>query len=112
MGLITINYENFGIVCKVETIECFPEVYPVVFNEETGSLPGLPVHLIMVNEAQCCVCPAPRLPEAVKEKESKELDDMVEAGKIVSVDKPADWVNQMSVTVKKSGDLRICIDPR
>ena len=28
------------------------------------------------------------------------------------VDQPTDWVNQMSVTKKKSGDIRICIDPR
>ena len=28
------------------------------------------------------------------------------------VDHPTDWVNQMSVTKKKSGDIRICIDPR
>ena len=31
---------------------------------------------------------------------------------ITRVDEPTDWVNQMAVQVKKSGDVRLCIDPR
>jgi len=28
------------------------------------------------------------------------------------VDQPTEWVSQFVVAVKKSGDLRICIDPK
>ena len=32
--------------------------------------------------------------------------------KIIKVDQPSEWVNEMSVDIKRSGDIRICIDPR
>ena len=46
------------------------------------------------------------LPESCKDAVKAELQRLV-----VPVDKPPDWVSQMSVAEKKSG-IRICIDPR
>ena len=40
-----------------------------------------------------------------------ELDRLEHTGVIVKVDQPTDWVNQMSVAKKRSGAVRICIDP-
>jgi len=31
---------------------------------------------------------------------------------IAPVDQPTEWVSQFVVAVKKSGDLRVCIDPK
>ena len=31
---------------------------------------------------------------------------------IASVEEPTEWVSQIAVAVKKSGELRICIDPK
>ena len=28
------------------------------------------------------------------------------------MDKPTDWVSQFVVAIKKSGDLRVCMDPK
>ena len=41
-----------------------------------------------------------------------ELDRLEHTGVIVKVDQPTDWVNQMYVAKKRSGAVRICIDPR
>jgi len=51
------------------------------------------------------------LPESKKQAVRDELQCPVDAGIIVPVDEPTDWVSQMSVAEKKSG-IRICIDPR
>ena len=42
----------------------------------------------------------------------KKLDELEMKEVITRVDEPTDWVNQMVVQVKKSGDVRLCIDPR
>src|SRR5690606_1774189 len=39
------------------------------------------------------------------------LEELEAAGAIATQDEPTDWVNRMVVTVKKSGDIRICVDP-
>ena len=31
---------------------------------------------------------------------------------IARVEEPTDWVSRLVVAIKKSGDLRICVDPR
>ena len=42
----------------------------------------------------------------------KELDRLLDLGVIAKVDGPSDWVSQIAIVIKKSGDLRICIDPK
>ena len=49
--------------------------------------------------------------DLTKRKIRDELQRLVDAGIIVPVDEPTDWVSQMSVAEKKAG-IRICIDPR
>jgi hypothetical protein len=58
------------------------------------------------------VKPARKVPIALKEKVSTALKKMVKKGVLAKVDTPTDWVNQMAVQEKKSGDVRICLDPR
>ena len=40
-----------------------------------------------------------------------ELEKLTSRGVLAEVDEPTDWVSQMSVAKKKSGSVRICIDP-
>ena len=110
MKLITVNYDNFD-VCAVKTNE-FKSEFPAVFDNTLGSLPGGPAHLTLENNPEPVVRPPRTLPESLKSEVLSELNRHISENTMCKVDQPTDWVNQMSVTKKKSGDIRICIDPR
>ena len=40
------------------------------------------------------------------------LDNLKTSGIVKDVDKPTDWVNNLVVTEKKDGSLRVCLDPK
>ena len=39
-------------------------------------------------------------------------DELIQTEVLGPLDQPTDWVSQMSIAKRKSGDIRICIDPR
>ena len=110
MGLVTVNYNAFDI-CAIITDEVKSE-FPLVFDEKLGSLPGGPAHLTLEDNPEPVVRPARTLPESLKESVLSEIKRHVSEKTMCKVDRPTDWVNQMSVVKKKSGAIRICIDPR
>ena len=56
---------------------------------------------------------APRkIPASLREKVQDELSDMEKKGIIKKVEEPTPWVNCQVVNEKKSGKLRVSIDPR
>lgn len=110
MGLVTVNYNNFKVCAlSINPVKEFSEVFDPTC---LGSLPGGPVKLTLEPDAQPVVCPARTIPEALKQKVKDTLDKHVANGTMAVVDRPTDWVNQMAVVQKKSGEVRICIDPR
>ncbi|KAK3697327.1 hypothetical protein QZH41_004727 [Actinostola sp. cb2023] len=113
MGLITVNYEQFQSVKSIEGKLNGKAMlqFPDLFNDEIGTLPG-EVKLTVIEDATPVVCPPKRLPVEIKDQVKEELDKLVKIGVIDPVDHPTDWVNQMTVATKKSGELRICLDPR
>ncbi|XP_063951965.1 uncharacterized protein K02A2.6-like [Lytechinus pictus] len=58
------------------------------------------------------VYPAIIIPESLKGKVKDALDDLQAKDIIEEVSSPTDWVNQMAVVQKKSGKVRVCLDPR
>ena len=54
--------------------------------------------------------PSRRVPFAVKLK--AELQRLTDLNVLEPVDEPTDWVSNMVVATKPSGDLRICLDPK
>nr|XP_054772206.1 plexin-B2-like [Lytechinus pictus] len=80
--------------------------------EKIGILSGTPVHLTVNEDIQPVIRPARTVPESLKEAVKSKLDQLQDQGIIEGVDEPTDWVSQMSVAQKKSGKIRICIDPR
>jgi len=113
MGLITVNYNNFQ-EAKVTDMEKKPEdMYPDVFQHdgEVGQLPGGPVTLVLDDGAIPQQLPAKREPVALRGKLKNKLDELCDRDMLVKVDEPTDWVHQMA-TQEKSGDVRICLDPR
>ena len=109
MGLITVNYDTFE-VCAVKSD--FVSEFANVFDVGVGTLPGGTVHLTVRKDAEPVVRAARTLPEALKDDVREELDRHVAEGIMCKVDCPTDWVNQMSVVKKKSGAIRVCVDPR
>ena len=116
MKLITVNYENFEMVSAVSgsstTRIRSVKVYPDVFDGKLGSLPGGKIHLTLEPNVEPVVRPPRTLPESLNSSEKDELDRLEHTGVIVKVTQPTDWVNQRTVAKKRSGAVRICIDPR
>jgi hypothetical protein len=114
MGLITVNYNKFCVAAveSPDVIQKAEDQYDDVFEDKIGTLPGDPVRLHCEENCIPKIMPARREPVALREKVKVKLEEMCLAGVLAKVDKPTDWVSQMVVTEKKSGDLRICLDPR
>ena len=107
MNLIRVNYDNF-VVAAVDTTTT---KYTDVISDTIGTLPGT-VKLQIDEAANPVALPAHRLPVHLKSRVKKELDAMVNRGILAPVDEPTAWVSQMVVTTKKSGEPRICINPK
>ena len=111
MGLITVNSHRFKQV-SVVTEPCDPiSTFPDVFNDELGTLPG-EVKLHVDSSVTPQIAPQRRVPQALKEDLKAELKKMCEKKIIAPVKTPTDWVSSIVVATKKSGDLRVCINPQ
>jgi hypothetical protein len=122
MGLITVHEDKFVSVAppererkpkikKIGTTEQLITHHADVFSKELGTLPGT-VHLQVDENAEPTITPARRVPTALKEKYKEELDRLEKLGVLATVDEPTPWVSSVVIATKKSGALRICIDPR
>ena len=108
MKLISINEEHIENVSSMLTVD---DVYSELWNGKLGNLPGI-VHLKTDPTVTPVVMPTKRIPIALREKLKQELDRLEELGVLKPVDEPTPWVNQMAITQKRSGELRICLDPQ
>ena len=41
-----------------------------------------------------------------------EFERLTDIGVLMPVDEPTDWVSNLVVATKESGDLRLCLDPQ
>ena len=85
--------------------------YPDVFHKSLGMLPGK-VHLQVDPDSKPVVLPVRKIPVSIREKLKEELKRLESIKVIAPVDQPTEWVSQIVVAVKKSGELRVCIDPK
>ena len=58
------------------------------------------------------ILPVRKVPVSVKEKFKAELKRLQDLKVIAHVDQPAEWVCQFVIAVNKSGDLRVCSNPK
>ena len=82
-----------------------------MFDRPLGTFPDK-VHLEEEPNAVRVTIPPRRIPTALKEKFKEELTNLVDEKIISPVDQPTPWVSSVVVTTKKSGALRVCVDPR
>jgi len=100
---VPIHKENF--VNVVENVNSdLIDKYPDVFDKSLGTLQVDP-------DAKPVVLPAWKTPVSVREKFKEELKRRESIKVIAPVDQPTEWVSQIVVAVKKSGELRVCINP-
>ena len=117
MNLLVVNKENIFTtesnvkdVPKFITKQHLIEEYPAVFQGQ-GTLPGT-LHLEIDESISPVQLPTRRIPLAVKDKLKAELNRLVDVNVITPVDTPTTWISVIVVTVKKNGDIRLCIDPK
>ena len=51
-------------------------------------------------------------PISVRPKFQAELDRLVSIGVLKKVEQPTPWLNQIVITSKKNGDIRMCLNPK
>ncbi|CAB4045861.1 Hypothetical predicted protein, partial [Paramuricea clavata] len=88
-----------------------------IFEKYSKCFDGLgrisdPYHIKINSDATPVVHPPRKLPSALRDRVQNELQEMESRGIIKKVNEPTAWVNSMVVNEKRSGKLRICIDPR
>ena len=96
---------------KLKTADQLIEEYQDVFEGNLGTLPG--AQRLEVDPATSPnISPSRRVPLALKPRLKQELEKLTKLGMIAPMDAPTDWVSNVVIATKPSGDLRICIDPK
>ena len=106
MKLLTVHNENF-----INVVENANDDLTANYAKGLGTLPGK-VRLQVDPDCKPVILPARKVPVSVLEKFKEELQRLERLKVITPVDEPTEWVSQIVVAVKKSGELRVCIDPR
>ena len=113
LGLIHLDKVVYEV--KTEDEDDFHKqtvkAYSDLFDDELGTLP-MNYRMRIDTSINPIVKPARKIPQAMEKKVTDELENMVEKGVIVKETEPTEWVSQMVATNKKSGEVRICLDPR
>lgn len=113
MELLSINRDNFKVVNSVNQSNKNDIVskYADVFDGTLGKLEGK-VHLHVNPDAVPVSLPCRSVPVSIRKKLKTELERLEQIGVLSKVDQPTDWTSQFVATTKKSGEMRICIDPK
>ena len=80
-----------------------------VFQDELGVLKGIEASVTVVESATPRFHKACPVPFALKEKEERQLQQQVQEGELVPVDR-SEWATPIVVVHKKDGGIRICGD--
>ena len=107
MKLIKVQRKNFLVAAIAESI---PEDFADVFEAKLGSLPGTQ-NLKIRADAKSKIMANRRIPISIRPKLKKLLETLVEQGVIKAVEEPTPWVSQIVLSHKRSGDIRMCLDP-
>lgn len=107
MNLLIVNSAN--IVQSVQTVPVCISEHSEVFEGKPGKIAT--VHLYVDENVLCQAVPPRKIPLAMQGKVKTELNRLCELGILEKIEEPTQWMSQMAVATKRSGELRICIDP-
>ena len=110
MNILALNTNNLEPVLQLMLSNVIDD-YPDVFKDELEQLPG-ETHFITDPSVTPVVLPVRRIPVSLTEKVKNELYHLSAKYVITPVQQPTDWVSNLVVTMKKSGDLRLFLDPQ
>ena len=105
MNILTLNKNNLEPVLQLKLSNVIDD-YPDVFKDELGQLPG-EAHFFTDPSVTPVVSPV-----SLTEKVKNELDHLSAKNMITPVQQPTDWVSNLVAIMRKSGDLRVCLDPQ
>ena len=86
-------------------------MFPEVFDDKVGLLKGT-YHMKINKEIEPVKHAQRTVSVPLREKVKDKLQELDEQGIITKVTEPTEWISSMVVKVKKSGDIRICLDPK
>ena len=69
-------------------------------------------HICIDPEVKPRTLPSRRIPVALHDQVKSEIEVLQQRGILVPVERPTEWVSQMTVVRKPNEKLRICIDPQ
>jgi len=107
LGLITVhNLNEVSSANSDPLIEKYADVFEGVgcFNGE--------YHMVMDPTIRPVQHQPRRVPIPIQQQLKTKLQELVDQGILTTVTEPTDWISSLVITKKKSGQLRICIDPK
>ena len=118
MQLISVVRQNIMAIQSEEpsqsktplTTESILKEYADVFRGE-GKLEG-DLHLEIDPNVPPVQLPTRKVPIAIKEKLKEEMDRLEGLNIITPVNVPTSWISATVVTLKKNGNVRLCVDPK
>ena len=108
--------ESLNLVQRIETIET-PLTKEGLFQQYKDVFIGVgeyqeEYHIELDKTVPPVIQPSRKVPYARLNKLKQTLDSLEHQGIIANVDKPTDWVSNLVIVEKKSGALRLCLDPK
>ena len=85
--------------------------FPDVFSEDAGLLEGS-YHIKLDPAAQPVQHAQRKGQVALREKVQAELIELENKGIITPVTEPTPWISSITIAIKKSGKIRMCLDPK
>ena len=112
LKLVTIEENNMERVLAMSgSPTSAVDKFADIFEDKLGTLPG-EIHLKVKPDTSPVMMPNRRTPISIRPRLKAKLDEMEASGIIATVTEPSPWVSQLVVAYKKSGDLRVCVDPK
>ena len=109
MSLLTLNDQLIHAINLSNAPEL--ETYADLFENKLGDLP-VKYKMTLDPTVPPVIRPPRRVPKPMEEPVRKELKRMIQLGVITPMLEPSEWVSHMVATKKKSGEIRLCIDPK
>ena len=105
------KYEQVNQIQNTLDLKILMTKYPEVFDGKVGKLEGK--YTIKINEKAVPVKHAQRTVSVpLRERVRQKLKELEKNKIIQKVNEPSEWISSMVVKIKKSGDIRICLDPK
>ena len=109
LGQFDVNFKDVHVVGQPIEFKSLLNKYSDVFKDELGCLKGMPVKLLVHENAKPKFFKPRPVPILLKDKVTKELEDLQAKG-IISPVQSSPWAAPVVPVLKKNGKVRLCGD--